>query len=56
MERIEPAKIDVAAIHHLDRSGLRHDQIERRGIARCPAAGRLRGPPCSCPSRADQTQ
>src|ERR1700687_5638622 len=33
MERIEPAKIDVAAIHHINGSGLGHDQIERRGIA-----------------------
>jgi hypothetical protein len=29
MERAEPTKIDVAAIHHIDGSDLRHDQIER---------------------------
>ena len=33
MEGVEPAKINVAAIHHIDGSGLRHDQIERCGIA-----------------------
>src|SRR3984893_6623840 len=27
MERVEPAKINVAAIHHIDGSGLRHDQM-----------------------------
>jgi hypothetical protein len=33
MERVEPTKIDVAAIHHIDGSGLRHNQIERCSIA-----------------------
>jgi len=33
MERAESTKINVAAIHHIDGSGLRHDQIERRSIA-----------------------
>ena len=28
MEHTEPAKIDIAAIHHIDRSGLGDDQIE----------------------------
>src|ERR1700688_1169001 len=33
MEREEPSKIDVTAIHHIDGSSLRHDQIERCSIA-----------------------
>jgi hypothetical protein len=35
--RSAPTKIDVAAIHHIDGSGVRHDQIECCSIAHFPS-------------------
>ena len=33
MQNVEPAKIDIAAIHDIDSSGLGRDQIKRKRVA-----------------------
>lgn len=40
MQRAQPSKIDIAAIHHLNGSSFRHDQVQRRRIAIDPSSNR----------------